>query len=45
LSLQLTVDFAAREARIALDDQSEPVRLIFEGGVWRPAPIPPSQEG
>lgn len=45
LSLQLTVDFEAREARIALNDESEPLRLVFEGGVWRAAPIPPSQEG
>jgi FHA domain len=37
LSLQLNVDFAAREATIALDETSEPVRLIFDGDAWRQA--------
>jgi pSer/pThr/pTyr-binding forkhead associated (FHA) protein len=37
LSLTLNVDFGAREATIALDEASEPVRLVFDGEAWRPA--------
>jgi FHA domain len=40
LALRLEVDFAAAEARIVLGDESEPVRLVFEAGAWRPAPPP-----
>lgn len=35
LSLRLEVDFEAGEAEIALDDESEPVRLVLEDGRWR----------
>jgi pSer/pThr/pTyr-binding forkhead associated (FHA) protein len=38
LSLQLEVDFAAREARLFVDEQSDPVRLVFDAGAWRSAP-------
>jgi hypothetical protein len=38
LSLRLQVDFAAREASVALDEDSEPIRLVFDGEGWRPAP-------
>jgi pSer/pThr/pTyr-binding forkhead associated (FHA) protein len=38
LSLRLDVDFAAREATIALDESSEPIRLVFDGDGWRLAP-------
>jgi hypothetical protein len=34
----MVVDFAAREARLVLDDESEPVRLAFDGEAWRVAP-------
>ena len=44
LSLTLNVDLAAREATLALDDTSEPVRLVFDGGAWRPAPSGPGRE-
>jgi predicted component of type VI protein secretion system len=37
LALRLEVDFGAREASIALGDGSEPLRLVFADGVWRPA--------
>lgn len=37
LSLQLEVDFSAREARLRLDRADEPVRLVCEDGVWRVA--------
>jgi pSer/pThr/pTyr-binding forkhead associated (FHA) protein len=37
LSLRLNVDFAAREASVALDDGPEPLRLVFDGEAWRPA--------
>jgi pSer/pThr/pTyr-binding forkhead associated (FHA) protein len=37
LSLQLEVDFATREAKIAFDDRLEPLHLVFEDGQWRPA--------
>jgi pSer/pThr/pTyr-binding forkhead associated (FHA) protein len=35
LHLQLEVDFAAREARLHLDDASEPIRLKYDEGQWR----------
>jgi FHA domain len=37
LSLRLDVDFAAREATVAIDESSEPIRLRFDGQAWRPA--------
>jgi pSer/pThr/pTyr-binding forkhead associated (FHA) protein len=37
LSLTMTVNFAAHEATVALDDGSEPIRLVFDGEAWRPA--------
>jgi pSer/pThr/pTyr-binding forkhead associated (FHA) protein len=38
LSLQLQVDFSTQEARLALGDVDEPVRLVYDAGVWRFAP-------
>lgn len=38
LALRIDVDFAAREARVALDDESDAVRLAFQDGRWRTAP-------
>jgi hypothetical protein len=38
LSLRIDVDFAAGEARVALGDQSDQVRLAYEDGRWRVAP-------
>jgi pSer/pThr/pTyr-binding forkhead associated (FHA) protein len=38
LSMQLHVDFSAREARLLLGDVEEPVRLVYDAGVWRFAP-------
>jgi FHA domain-containing protein len=37
LSVWIDVDFEAGEAQIALDEESEPVRLVLDGGRWRPA--------
>ena len=37
LSLRLSVDFDAREATIALDESSEPIRFVFDGDAWGPA--------
>ena len=37
LSLTLHVDFEAREATVALDENSDPIRLVFDGYAWRPA--------
>jgi pSer/pThr/pTyr-binding forkhead associated (FHA) protein len=37
LSIRLHVDFVAREASVALDEDSEPIRLVFDGGAWGPA--------
>ncbi len=34
-ALKLEIDFDAREARIALGEGGETVRLVFEGGAWR----------
>jgi serine/threonine-protein kinase len=35
LSLRIEVDLESREARLELDPESEPVRLVFEDGRWR----------
>jgi pSer/pThr/pTyr-binding forkhead associated (FHA) protein len=35
LSVRVEVDFEAREARLVLNEGSEPVRLVLDGGVWR----------
>jgi hypothetical protein len=36
--LNLRVDLTAREATVELDESSEPLRLVFDGTAWRPAP-------
>jgi FHA domain len=38
LALKLDVDFDAREARIALGDDGETVRMVLKDGAWRIAP-------
>lgn len=45
LSLQLEVDFVAHEARLLMDDNSGPVRLVFDGDAWRSAPSPSIEKG
>ena len=45
LSLQVDVDFAAREVRIRADDEAEPVRLVYQDGTWRPASSPSIEKG
>jgi FHA domain len=45
LSLQLEIDFAAREARLSLGAGAEPVRLVLEAGAWRLAPSLPTEKG
>jgi hypothetical protein len=37
LSVQLDVDFDAREARITFPGGSDPLRLVYKDGAWRPA--------
>lgn len=37
LSLTLRVDVTAREATVALGDNPEPIKLVFDGEAWRPA--------
>lgn len=37
VSLKLQIDFAARQATIALEDGMPPLRLRFDGDAWRPA--------
>ncbi len=44
LALQLEVDFDAHEARIALGEGSETVRLILQDGRWRAAPAGPGAD-
>jgi pSer/pThr/pTyr-binding forkhead associated (FHA) protein len=45
LVLALEVDFDAREARVALGDGGDTVRLVLEDGVWRAAlAIPDSDQ-
>jgi pSer/pThr/pTyr-binding forkhead associated (FHA) protein len=36
LSVQLDVDFEAREARIAFLDGEDPLRFVYKDGSWRP---------
>ncbi len=36
LSLRLDVDFAARTATVAIDDEHAPIQLVFDGEAWRP---------
>jgi pSer/pThr/pTyr-binding forkhead associated (FHA) protein len=45
LSLQLEVDFATREARLWLDDVSEPVRLVYDAGRWRAVAFQSNEKG
>jgi hypothetical protein len=45
LSLQLEVDFDAREARLFLDQASEPVVLVFDAGKWRAVTSPLTEKG
>jgi pSer/pThr/pTyr-binding forkhead associated (FHA) protein len=45
LSLRLEVDFAASEARLLLSDDSELVRLVFDGRAWRSAATLLSEKG
>lgn len=40
LSLTLHVDFAGREAAVAIGEGAEPIRLTFDGEAWRPASSP-----
>ena len=42
LALALEVDFDAREARIALGDGGDVVRLALEDGIWRATPAGPA---
>lgn len=37
VSLRLQIDFAARQATIALEDGTPPLRLVLDGDEWRPA--------
>jgi hypothetical protein len=43
LSLRLEVDFEAREVLLALGEDSEPLRLVFDSGAWRAAQ--PTEKG
>jgi pSer/pThr/pTyr-binding forkhead associated (FHA) protein len=45
LSLHLDIDLAAREVRIRIADEAEPVRLVYEGDAWRPASSLSSEKG
>jgi hypothetical protein len=38
LSLRIDVDLEAGEARLELDPDSDPVRLVYRDGRWRLAP-------
>jgi pSer/pThr/pTyr-binding forkhead associated (FHA) protein len=38
LDLRVELDFAAHEVNLFLDDDSEPVRLVYDGDAWRLAP-------
>jgi pSer/pThr/pTyr-binding forkhead associated (FHA) protein len=45
LSLQLEIDFRARETRIWVDNDREPLRVVFDGATWRAAPSPANEKG
>jgi hypothetical protein len=45
LSMQLDIDFGAREIQIRIEDAAEPVRLVFDGDSWRSAPSPSTEKG
>jgi hypothetical protein len=44
LALELEIDFDAREARIALREGGETLRMVFEDGSWRAAPAEPDAD-
>jgi pSer/pThr/pTyr-binding forkhead associated (FHA) protein len=44
LALALEVDFDAREARIALGDGGDKVRLVLEDGIWRAVLAGPNRD-
>ncbi len=44
VSLRLEIDFAAGEARLSLDDRSEPVRLALDLDAWRGGCQPTERE-
>ena len=44
VALKLEIDFDAREARIALGEGGETVRLIFQDGVWRTGTAGPGSD-
>jgi len=43
-ALKLEIDFDAREARIALGDGGDTVRLVLENGAWRVHPAGPDPD-
>jgi pSer/pThr/pTyr-binding forkhead associated (FHA) protein len=45
LELDVEVDFVAREARLRLDEASEPIRLVFDQGQWQIQASPPPDKG
>jgi pSer/pThr/pTyr-binding forkhead associated (FHA) protein len=45
LAIQLEVDFVEREVHLRLDEESSPIRLVFEDGAWRTHTSSPNEKG
>lgn len=45
LSMKLDIDFDGPEIQILLDGATEPLRLVFDGDSWRPAPSLSTEKG
>jgi pSer/pThr/pTyr-binding forkhead associated (FHA) protein len=45
LAIQLEVDFVEREVHLRLDEDSSPIRLVFEDGAWRTQTSSPNEKG
>jgi pSer/pThr/pTyr-binding forkhead associated (FHA) protein len=45
LAIQMEVDFVEREVQLRLDEDSSPIRLVFEDGAWRTQTSAPNEKG
>jgi hypothetical protein len=45
LAIQLEVNFVERELHLRLDEDSSPIRLMFEDGAWRTQTSSPNEKG
>lgn len=45
LAIKLDVDFVEREVHLRLDEDSSPIRLVFDDGAWRTQTSSPNEKG